>query len=146
MTTETIPQVAGLFATRENPDTLKKEVFLVLGAHGAWHFVGGHVESKELVFEDFLLRALRREIKEEIGIDFQSAVTKIDSGIYTISNEVLEIHTYTPNTPLDTSEASLQSDREVSDFEWTSTPHVLSDGSERPMTPHTKHILDTFFK
>lgn len=145
MTTDNVAKVAGLFATRVSSDTGQKEVFLVRGAHGAWHFLGGHVNPEELGFNDFLTHALRREIKEEIGIDFMGNVIEIDSGIYSISGEKLEIHTYRSDTVLDTSKAFLQDDREVTAFEWTNTPFNLSDGTSRPVTEHTRHIINTFF-
>ena len=108
--------IIGASIFRTNADG-KQEVLLVQGPSGKWYFPGGKMREGENM-ED----CLRREIKEELNVDYEGRFSKFNIGSYEIKGKQLVIVNV---TALDYFPENIYKPHEsdaVRRVEWTSEP------------------------
>ena len=152
--------VSGIAFLRTNPKTGKREVLLVHGRDSQtgkpkefWQFTGGKVHRKENH-----LKALQRELKEELGIKLGRKDTIRYNNTYTPwadfqalqpdaeTAKALTIHSFIAECAYEEDGSIVMGKRitrggDVDEMEWTSNPFVGKDGNPRVLTEQTDAIL-----
>ncbi len=112
---EILDTVVGVSIFRTNTEG-KREVLLVQGPSGLWYFPGGKIRKGES-----LKTGLKRELKEELGIDYTGKFGSFFVDSYEIKGKKLAIANV---TALDSfsGEPQIQKGDAVRDFVWTEDP------------------------
>jgi 8-oxo-dGTP pyrophosphatase MutT (NUDIX family) len=152
--------VSGIAFLRTNQKTKKREVLLVHGRDSNtgkpkefWQFTGGKVGRKENH-----LKALQRELKEELGIKLGKKDTIRYNNTYTPwadfqalqpdaeTAKALTIHSFVAECAYEEDDSVVMGKRvtrggDVDEMVWTSDPFVDSNGVPRVLTEQTDAVL-----
>ncbi|TSC87116.1 MAG: hypothetical protein G01um10148_221 [Parcubacteria group bacterium Gr01-1014_8] len=107
--------VIGVSIFRDNAEG-KKEILLVKGPSGKWYFPGGKMRKGESMDQ-----CVRRELKEELGINYSGSFSAFNIGSYAIGGKLLAIANITALDSLP-SEPRIQKSDVIQDFVWTTSP------------------------
>ena len=107
--------VIGVSIFRVNSEG-KREVLLVQDGSGKWYLPGGKMQEGES-FDG----ALRREIKEELGVEYTGGFSSYNIGAYEINGKQLAIANVTALDSIP-GQHQVQPGDKIRDFVWTSDP------------------------
>ena len=126
---------ASVFRDRTNEEgKTVREVLLVKGEKsGQWYFLGGKIREGE-----DLVEALRRELREELGLDFKGTLRASgeDVGYYTFGGKDRAIANFVLHEEDLIGEPKLQDNENVVDFGWFADPFTLN------LTEQTRAVLE----
>ncbi|HYC34291.1 MAG TPA: NUDIX domain-containing protein [Candidatus Paceibacterota bacterium] len=128
--------IIGVCITREgkNPESTGKTEYLLVRKNlpdGPWYFPGGKVREGE-----DLDSALRRELKEELGIDYKGTFDDMTSGAYTMKEKNLAIiNVRIPHNELG-AEPALQENDAIKEMVWTTDPFTYD------LTSQAREVLE----
>ncbi|MFA5791834.1 MAG: NUDIX hydrolase [Candidatus Paceibacterota bacterium] len=112
---EVLDTIVGISIFRTNAEG-KKEVLLVQGPSEKWYFPGGKIRNGES-----MKAGLRRELKEELGIDYAGSFGAYFVDSYEIKGKRFAIANVTALDSLP-SEPKMQEGDAIKNFVWTEDP------------------------
>ncbi len=112
---EVLDTIVGVSIFRTNAEG-KKEVLLVQGPSGLWYFPGGKIRNGEN-----MKAGLKRELKEELGIDYTGKFGAYFVDSYEIKGKKLAIANVTALDAL-SQEPNMQQGDSIRNFVWTENP------------------------